>query len=103
MDPSDSAGRDVDMPAIHSDACHMRTTIRIDRALLERARQEAASRGVTLASLIEQGLCLVLRRPLERIRRLQVILPECHVGGGLMPGVDLDASAAVVDRMEGRT
>jgi predicted nucleic acid-binding protein len=31
----------------------MRTTVRLDEALLERARQEATRRGVTLTSLIE--------------------------------------------------
>jgi len=49
---------------------HMRTTVRLDDALLDRARQEAARRGVTLTSLIEQGLQLVLRRPLKRSERL---------------------------------
>ncbi len=78
----------------------MRTTIRLDEALLERARQEAGRRGVTLTSLIEQGLQLVLRRPLRRSERPFVVLPECKVGGGTLPGVDLDDSAALLDRME---
>jgi len=81
--------------------CDMRTTVRLDGALLERARHEAARRGVTLTSLIEQGLRLVLRRPLKRTERPVVKLPECHAGGGVRPGVDLDDSAAVLDRMEG--
>jgi len=78
----------------------MRTTVRLDEALLERARQEAGRRGVTLTSLIEQGLQLVLRRPLRRSERPFVVLPECKVGGGTLPGVDLDDSAALLDRME---
>lgn len=81
---------------------HMRTTVRLDQALLDRARQEAARRGVTLTSLIEQGLRLILRRPLKRDERPRVTLPECHAGGGVMPGIDLDDSAALLDRMEGR-
>jgi hypothetical protein len=81
---------------------HMRTTVRLDDALLERARQEAARRGVTLTSLIEQGLRLALRRPLKRSERPAVTLPECHAGGGTLPGVDLDDSAALLDRMDGR-
>jgi len=32
----------------------MRTTVRLDEALLERARQEAVKRKTTLTSLIEQ-------------------------------------------------
>jgi hypothetical protein len=80
----------------------MRTTVRLDEALLERARQEAARRRVTLTSLIEQGLRLVLRRPLKKDERPLVTLPECRVGGGTLPGVDLNDSAALLDRMEGR-
>lgn len=81
---------------------HMRTTVRLDDALLDRARQEAARRGVTLTSLIEQGLQLVLRRPLKRSERRRVQLPECRAGGGVLPGIDLDDSDALFDRLEGR-
>ena len=81
---------------------HVRTTVRLDEALLARARQEAARRGVTLASLIEQGLLLALRRPLKRSERVVVKLPECHAGGGVLPGVDLDDGASVLDRMDDR-
>jgi len=81
---------------------HMRTTVRLDDALLDRARQEAARRGVTLTSLIEQGLQLVLRRPLKRSERPRVQLPECRAGGGVLPGIDLDDSDALFDRLEGR-
>jgi predicted transcriptional regulator len=81
---------------------HMRTTVRLDDALLERARQEAARRGITLTALIEQGLQQVLRRPLKRSERPRVKLPECHAGGGVLPGVDVDDSAGLLDRMEGR-
>jgi hypothetical protein len=80
----------------------MRTTVRLDEALMERAREEANRRGVTLTSLIEQGLQLVLRRPLKRSERVTVVLPECKAGGGTLPGVDLDDSAALLDQMEHR-
>jgi hypothetical protein len=79
----------------------MRTTVRLDESLLERARHEAARRGVTLTSLIEEGLRLVLRRPLKRSQRPTVKLPECRAGGGVLAGVDLNDSASVLDRMEG--
>lgn len=81
---------------------HMRTTVRLDDALLERARREAARRGVTLTSLIEQGLKLVLRKPLRHEERPKVTLPECRVGGGVLPGIDLDDSATLLDRLEDR-
>jgi hypothetical protein len=81
---------------------HMRTTVRLDDALLERARKEANRRGVTLTSLIEQGLQLVLRRPHRKSERPAIVLPVCRVGGGTRPGVDLNDSAGLLDRMEGR-
>jgi len=80
----------------------MRTTVRLDEALLERARQEAARRKTTLTSLIEQGLELVLRRPLKRPKHRPIRLPECRAGGGTLPGVDLDDTAQLLDRMDGR-
>jgi hypothetical protein len=43
----------------------MRTTVRLDDALLERARREASRRGLTLTALIEQGLRLAMRQPRE--------------------------------------
>jgi hypothetical protein len=78
----------------------MRTTVRLDDALLDRARHEAARRGVTLTALIEQGLRLVLRRPLRSPQQERVTLPECHAGGGVLPGVDLNDTANLLDRMD---
>lgn len=80
----------------------MRTTIRLDEALLERARAEAAKRKTTLTSLIEQGLELVLRRPMKRPEPHQVALPECRAGGGTLAGIDLNDSASLFDHMDGR-
>ena len=76
--------------------------MRLDDALLERARREAAGRGLTLTALIEEGLRLALRRPLKRATRERVVLPVCRAGGGTLPGVDLNDSSALLDRMEGR-
>lgn len=81
---------------------HMRTTVRLDDALLERARREADRRGVTLTSLIERGLKLVLARPERSPLRRHVEIPVCREGGGTLPGVDLDDSAALLDIAEGR-
>lgn len=80
----------------------MRTTVRLDEALLKRARQEAIKRQTTLTALIEQGLELVLRRPLKRSRNEPVVLPQCRAGGGTLPGVDLNDSASLLDRMDHR-
>ena len=81
---------------------HMRTTVRLDDALLDRAKREAQRRGETLTSLIERGLRLVLARPQKRGERRRVEIPVCRAGGGTRPGVDLDDSAALLDIVEGR-
>jgi hypothetical protein len=81
---------------------HMRTTIRLDDTLLDRARREAERRGETLTSLIERGLRLVLAGPQQRTQRRRVELPVCREGGGTLPGVDLDDGAALLDVVEGR-
>jgi hypothetical protein len=78
----------------------MRTTVRLDDALLDRARREAARRGMTLTALIEQGLRLAMRQPLRSEERQPVTLPECRVGGGLTAGVDLDDTASLLDRLD---
>jgi hypothetical protein len=80
----------------------MRTTIRLDDALLERAKREAARRGETLTALIERGLRLVLASPEKRRPDRRVGIPVCREGGGTLPGVDLDDSAALLDIAEGR-
>jgi len=81
---------------------HMRTTVRLDDALLDRARREAERQGVTLTSLIDRGLRLVLANPEKRPKRARVEIPVCREGGGTLPGVDLDDSAALLDIVEGR-
>jgi hypothetical protein len=80
----------------------MRTTVRLDDALLDRARREARRRGETLTALIERGLRLVLASPQRRPERRHVEIPVCREGGGTLPGVDLDDSAALLDVVEGR-
>jgi hypothetical protein len=80
----------------------MRTTVRLDDALLDRARREAARRGITLTALIEQGLKLALRRPLKAPENERIALPECRMGGGTVAGVNLDDTASLLDRMDRR-
>jgi hypothetical protein len=81
----------------------MRTTVRLEDALLEQAKREAARRGTTLTALIEQGLRLALAESRRKRARPRVELPVCRLGGGVLPGVDLDDNSALLDRMEGRT
>lgn len=80
----------------------MRTTVRLEEALLVSAKREAARRGTTLTALIEQGLRLAIARPARVRRAARVALPVCRRGGGVLPGVDLDHSAGLLDRMDER-
>jgi hypothetical protein len=82
---------------------HMRTTVRLDDALLVQARREAKRRGQTLTTLMAEGLRLVLAKGTAPPRRRPVVLPVCRAGGGTVPGVDLDDSAALLDIMGGRS
>ena len=70
--------------------------------MLVQAKREARRKGETLTALIERGLRLVLARPEQRKATPRVKLPVCQAGGGTLPGVDLDDSAALLDRLEGR-
>jgi hypothetical protein len=79
---------------------HMRTTVRLDDALLGQVKQEAARRKQTVTSLIETGLRLVLAQSKRSHKRPRVTLPVSRAGGGVLPGVDLDDSSALLDRME---
>ena len=78
----------------------MRTTVRLNDGLLEKARREAAARGQTLTSLIEQGLRLALAQSRPAGYRRKVVLPVSQKGGGVLPGVDLNNSAALLELME---
>jgi hypothetical protein len=78
----------------------MRTTVRLDDGLLEQARQEARKRGETLTSLIEKGLRHELASSKSTGPRPRVVLPVSECTGGLMPGVDLNNSAALLEIME---
>ncbi|MEI9812321.1 MAG: DUF2191 domain-containing protein [Acidobacteriota bacterium] len=79
-----------------------RTTVRLDEALLAQAKREAAKRGSTLTDLIDEGLRLVLASSKPGQENRTIKLPVCRAGGGLLPGVDLNDSAALLDLMENR-
>lgn len=80
----------------------MRTTVRLSESLIARAKREAAQRGTTLTSLIEQGLRLVMAKPHRQSERPRVKLPTCKQRGGAITGIDLNNSAALLDAMEKR-
>jgi hypothetical protein len=78
----------------------MRTTIRLDRQLLIQAKQLAAERGTTLTALISDSLRETVSRRQAARRPRRFRLPTWG-HGGVFPGVDIDDSAALLDRMEG--
>jgi hypothetical protein len=77
----------------------MRTTIRLDAALLRQAKRRAADTGRTLTALIEEGLRTILAR---RARATPPARPRLPTGGegGLRPGVDLDNTASLHEIMD---
>jgi hypothetical protein len=79
----------------------MRTTIRVNDELLAEAKKRAADRKTTLTALIEDSLreSLARRNPPQLLKPFRI---RPYGRGGLQPGVDLDDSAALLDRMEGR-
>jgi hypothetical protein len=78
----------------------MRTTVRLSDGLLRRAKRKAAEKGRTLSSLIEEGLKIVLAEP-QRTPHSRVHLPTSKASGGTLPGVDLNRSSELQDRMAG--
>ena len=72
-----------------------RTTVRLPRDLLNRARRKAAAEGRTLTSLIEDGLRLAVGER-ERRKAAKRVLPRVSTAtGGPSPGIDISDSAAL--------
>lgn len=73
-----------------------RTTVRLPRDLLARAKRKAVSERRTLTSLIEEGLRLVVvgekHKPVKRERDP---LPLSTAVGPPFPGIDISNSAAL--------
>jgi len=78
----------------------MRTTVRLDDVLFREAKKAAAEAGESLTRLIESALREKLARRRSGGRRRRVRLPTFG-RKGVLPGVDLDNSAALLDLMEG--
>ncbi len=78
----------------------MRTTVRLSDELLARTKKEARRRGETLTSLLERGLRLAVSGSHKRSRASRVVLPTSKATGGVLPGVDLDKTSSVLDRLD---
>ena len=66
-----------------------RTTVRLPKDLLVRAKRKAAAQGRTLTSLIEEGLRLVVAETRKAGKAKRVLPPISKATGGPMPGIDL--------------
>lgn len=79
----------------------MKTTVRLDDELHKELKRLAADEGMTMTALLEEVLLeLLVRR--KQVRYLPRLPLPTFKGRGLQPGVDLDDSAALLDRMEAR-
>jgi Ribbon-helix-helix protein, copG family len=72
-----------------------RTTVRLPEDLVRRAKKKALVEGRSLTALIEDGLRRVLDELGPAAQRKRVLPPVSSARGGLMPGIDLDDSAAL--------
>ena len=81
----------------------MRTTVRLDDTLLTKAKQEARRRGETLTSLIERGLRLAIAGGHRLKGPSRRPLPVSKATGGVLPGINLDNTAELLDRLDGLT
>ena len=79
----------------------MRTTLDLDDRLLGEAKVRAAATNRTLTATIEDALRLALHTLPPTTAKRRLAIPTSG-RGGLLPGVDLDDTAALLDRMEGR-
>ena len=72
-----------------------RTTVRLPKDLLTRAKRKALAEDRTLTSLIEEGLRLVVSDD-QRKNKTKRILPRfSDASGPPLPGIDISDSAAL--------
>jgi hypothetical protein len=72
-----------------------RTTVRLPKELLNRAKRKAFAERRTLTSLIEEGLRLVVSESKKADKRERRPLPYSTATGPPFPGVDISNSAAL--------
>ena len=77
----------------------MRTTINLPDELIAQIKKLAAASHSTVTALIENALREALARRRRTGRREQVIL-KTYGKRGLLPGVDIDDTASMLDLME---
>jgi hypothetical protein len=86
----------------HMIAERIRTTVRLNDALLDQAKELAEQKGTTLTALIEKGLRWVVEN--EDAPRKRIVLRTGPPGHELMPGIDLSNGAqlqGILDEEDG--
>lgn len=78
----------------------MRTTVRLPDDLMKAVKRRAVETGRTLTEVIEDALRVALAREERAFVREPVALPT-YGSGGVLPGVDLDDTASLLELMEG--
>ena len=81
----------------------MRTTIGLADDPLRDAKREAASTGTTLTALIEDSLRERLYRRSEAASANEPVRLPTYGSGGVLPGIDLDDTSALLDAMDRST
>ena len=77
----------------------MKITIHLDEDLFAEIKKVAAEEETSPAVVVEEALCeWSSRRELQRVRQ-PVKLPT-FCGDGVLPGVDLDSNASLLEHME---
>jgi hypothetical protein len=90
---------DVSMPRSYAEM--VRTTIRLDDALLARVKAEARRSGRTLTRVIEDAVRESLARTAAAVPGRQPVVLPTFRGGGPLPGVHLDGGASLAELMDG--
>lgn len=77
----------------------MRTTVRLDDDLLAEVKRYAGKHRKTLTAVIEESLrrTLLRKQPLRRSKAVKLTTVKGH---GPLPGVDLDDTASLLDRLD---
>ena len=79
----------------------MRTTIRLNQSLMKQVKRKALEQQKTFTAVVEEALASWIQGgPIDAKKKPRVKLPKAGKGG-LLPGVDLDSNASMMDRMDG--
>ena len=77
----------------------MRTTVRLPPGLMTQVKKLARDTNRTMTQVIEDALRAAVAR--ERSAAPRTVTIVTVTGDGLQPGVDLDDTSALLDRMDG--